>query len=373
MLRNPLRSRFLVVAWWLFPIYIVPFIYVGWVDARVLSLWFTGSIMLAAVLARLYRRSAADVLASDSRAPIVYLRNFSQEEILSPANIRFDRVDKRVLLSIASLLLIAAPHVLLLVAGWSIFNHGTGEPWALMLCIVTVLSATLIALFFCFRVLYGQWSLTLEAELAKVFRCVGPMVAIGRPGDWFAPRGAARVYLTDETWQEEVLELIESARIVVLQPAMTEGTWWEVANVVRLRDPRSVLFCNPDNFPRRRPTALTSDAEKAVAMPAALSMDAVFLKLESECGIRIDGKYRKAEFLTFDENWQPIQLPLVFRSWWLWPYVSWRLSRKTFGPLLSYAEQAANEKNACLGNASLSGSTRPLAESTVFERAVGGP
>jgi hypothetical protein len=58
---------------------------------------------------------------------------------------------------------------------------------------------------------------------------LGPMVAIGRPGEDLMTLGAARAYLSDEDWQDFVIDLLHGSRLVLLQVEASEGTWWEFA------------------------------------------------------------------------------------------------------------------------------------------------
>jgi hypothetical protein len=346
MSRQPFRSRLVVVLCWLLPLILAPFKFAGVLNSHyfeiVLVLWFVGNIFLSGFLARLYRRSAQEVLTANPSALVVYLRSFDHEEIMSPANIFLDRSHKRPVLFCLSILLVATPHVVTLALAWPCFaNHG--DAWALVMSFLSVLSAIAFVLLVCFRILYGQLSLTLEAELSRVFECVGPMVAIGRPGDWFAPRGAARMYLSDETWKEEVMKLIKRASIVVVQPAVSEGTWWELRNVLRLRDPHSVLFCFPHNFESAK---FAGEDRELFSRVASTQSDLVCLKLESEFNIKIDDIKKKAPFLGFGDDWEPHEYPIVLRHWMVWPFAASRLSRKTFGPLIAYAKKRSNNGDA---------------------------
>ena len=109
-----------------------------------------------------------------------------------------------------------------------------------------------------------------EKSIAKILRDIGPFVAVGAPGDALAPLGAARLYLGDDQWQEEVEALVRRASAVILVPEISDGTRWEVTKVAQWVDPRRVLMLVPN--PALRPLgyariqALT--AEKiAVALP----------------------------------------------------------------------------------------------------------
>lgn len=90
-----------------------------------------------------------------------------------------------------------------------------------------------------------------ERAVARALRSVGPLVAIGKPGERVAPFGAARIYVGDDEWRETVMKLLKKAALVVLQPEASEGTWWELNAVAKHVDARRVLMLVPD--PTLRP------------------------------------------------------------------------------------------------------------------------
>ena len=92
---------------------------------------------------------------------------------------------------------------------------------------------------------------TLEIQLARALRNVGPFVTIGRPTDVLAPFGAARLYVSNDQWQIAVTGLVRVACAVVLQPEATEGTWWEVNHATTTMNLRRILMIVPD--PSLRP------------------------------------------------------------------------------------------------------------------------
>src|SRR5574339_970358 len=55
-----------------------------------------------------------------------------------------------------------------------------------------------------------------EDNLCHALRRLGPVVAIGRPGERLPEVGAARLYVSDRTWQDAVRFFLEKARAVVI-------------------------------------------------------------------------------------------------------------------------------------------------------------
>mgnify|MGYP001489779346 CR=1 FL=1 len=69
---------------------------------------------------------------------------------------------------------------------------------------------------------------TVEQEVCEVMRQLGPIVAIGKPGEPFPELGAARVYTSDEEWQGTIIEYFNRANYVVVQAGPTANLWWEI-------------------------------------------------------------------------------------------------------------------------------------------------
>ena len=84
-----------------------------------------------------------------------------------------------------------------------------------------------------------------EGSLAAAFGKVGEMVAIGRPGEKLATTGAARLYVTDDQWQDKVLELIDKTDLVIWTFGDTEGLRWEISRLVKIVPPEKLVIAIP--------------------------------------------------------------------------------------------------------------------------------
>ena len=84
-------------------------------------------------------------------------------------------------------------------------------------------------------------ALTEEEHLARALAWIGPLVAVGRPGERLPQVGAQRVYLTNDTWQARVSELMKSAAMVVLRTGSSEGFHWEVTHALSTLSPERLL------------------------------------------------------------------------------------------------------------------------------------
>jgi len=81
-----------------------------------------------------------------------------------------------------------------------------------------------------------------EEQLCAVLSHLGPIIAVGRPGEKLTPVGFSRVYLDNDNWQTFVLDEIIQAQIVVIAPGLTEGFWWEFERVIKNVAPTRILI-----------------------------------------------------------------------------------------------------------------------------------
>jgi hypothetical protein len=71
---------------------------------------------------------------------------------------------------------------------------------------------------------------TEEEQLVKALREIGPVVAIGKPGERLPRLGAQRIYVEDADWQEQIRFWFTRAALVVIQVPSepTKGVTWEI-------------------------------------------------------------------------------------------------------------------------------------------------
>ncbi len=75
--------------------------------------------------------------------------------------------------------------------------------------------------------------MTFERVVEDHLSPFGPFIGIGRPEEPLSPLGAARDYVPDTVWQDEVQQRIRDASVVVLIIGTSQGLAWELW---RLRD-----------------------------------------------------------------------------------------------------------------------------------------
>jgi hypothetical protein len=81
-----------------------------------------------------------------------------------------------------------------------------------------------------------------EEQLGQVLEPVGPLVAIGTPGESLPTPGAIRRYAGDSDWKSIVESWLAGARLIVLRPGFSEGLWWEVREAVARSDPGKLII-----------------------------------------------------------------------------------------------------------------------------------
>lgn len=84
-----------------------------------------------------------------------------------------------------------------------------------------------------------------EEALAKALSKIGPAISIGRPGESEPELGTARLYVVDDDWQTAVTYLMERAAVVMFVIGTSEGLWWEIEQAIRLVPRERLLFFFP--------------------------------------------------------------------------------------------------------------------------------
>ena len=159
-------------------------------------------------------RGAGDVLATDTRPPVIYLRSF-QDDVRSPI----------------------------------------GGGFGLWL-----------------KVLMWFQPISFEQELAAIMNRLGPFVAVGKPGEKLPELGANRFYFRDDEWQTRVAELVQRARLTVILYGGTANLWWEIDHVFRSVTPDRVVLLIPERGKRTR--AMEAQLEERLGFPGALVVNA---------------------------------------------------------------------------------------------------
>lgn len=83
--------------------------------------------------------------------------------------------------------------------------------------------------------------LTLEERLVQVLSIIGPVVAVGRPGEKLPTLGAARFYVKEDRWREKVSQISRELAFVVWVSGMTDGLQWELGHLISTVSPEKLI------------------------------------------------------------------------------------------------------------------------------------
>lgn len=147
---------------------------------------------------------------------------------------------------------------------------------------------------------------TSEQQMELYFRNKGAFVAIGKPGEKIVTGGANRMYVTNEEWQDVVLDYLDRSQLVVLQPNRTEGVWWEIEKSVELVVPERLFYCMM-NF-RNRQNDYENFRIRFEALRAGITLP------------RFIGNSDSIYFFRFNADWQPERVQLKYHKWYKWPF-----------------------------------------------------
>lgn len=145
----------------------------------------------------------------------------------------------------------------------------------------------------------SDWGPREQVKLAGYMACVGPCIAIGRPGEPLPELGAGRLYVSGDQWRKVVGQYFWKAAVVVVRAGHTDGLRWEIEQLVRNRSPKKILFI----LPRTKSDHAGFRGWANGILPRALP--------ENMPGSRL---------LTFSSDWQPLPLKAgdtLFQTLWL--------------------------------------------------------
>jgi TM2 domain-containing membrane protein YozV len=153
------------------------------------------------------------------------------------------------------------------------------------------------------RVLGGfAVGVTFEQILAATFNQVGPFVAIGRPAEALPELGAARVYYKDTEWRAKIVELMGSARLVVIRAGGTENLWWEIEHARRTVDPRRVIVAVVERG--KTASDWLSRLGDVIGRPIHQPADRIAEWARPMWNALFGGNLRPL-FVTFNSSWEP--------------------------------------------------------------------
>jgi len=139
----------------------------------------------------------------------------------------------------------------------------------------------------------------------RAFAPLGPVIAIGEPGEKLRPLGAARLLVGDKEWQAEVGALIAEARLLLIRAGTSPGVLCEIRLSVEQNRAQSLLLIVPverDAY----------DLFRKMAQPL-FSRD-----LPPSTGVTHDRRHSQA-IISFDGAWTPTVHALKLKDYSLAP------------------------------------------------------
>jgi hypothetical protein len=187
--------------------------------------------------------------------------------------------------------------------------------------------------------------LTEEEQFVAALRPVGPVLAVGNPGDRQPRAGAWRLDLPAKEWRPRVAADMERARLVVLMAGTGPGLVWEYAQAIRHVQPRRLMLAilaEASEYEQFRKLATEEVAGMGNVPPPVLPdypshEESPWNRATGETGLW---------FVRFDENWSTeriIPKPVYARKYMKW---SFRNALLAVFPGLIAADMAAGRTRA---------------------------
>jgi len=138
------------------------------------------------------------------------------------------------------------------------------------------------------QLMTSRWGPTSQIQLERLFRDIGPYIAIGQPGEELAGTGAARIYVSNEAWQKQVACWLQEARLVVLRLGSTAGVNTEMEMLREWNKPERILLIMPN----------TKKAYQDFRRVASGILPCTFPE-----------QWSATHLMRFDQQWNPHELP----------------------------------------------------------------
>jgi hypothetical protein len=192
---------------------------------------------------RLRALTAAAVLRTDARSPILYLRSFQSDDQEDPRTVR--------------------------------------------------------------QTIGGAWMQgTAEERDVQHLRRIGPVLAVSRPGVRLPPIGAARVAFSNADWKTGVRKLVNDSQLIVVKIGTSANLFWELGEVFQAHPFKRVLVCMPPSaadsitntqqqYERFRRALAKELPSLAGVLPQELGATGYFLFRRPDSFIEFSGKSTK--------------------------------------------------------------------------------
>jgi hypothetical protein len=138
---------------------------------------------------------------------------------------------------------------------------------------------------------------TFEEDLVAVLRDIGPVVAVGLPGEDLSLLGAIRFYLYEYNWQIVIEELMTISQLIIIHAGTSQGLLWEIETALEKID-CSKIFISFSYW-----QSFKYDVDRAEAYERFKKhAEAVF----AGKNVRLPEQIGNAEFLAFNSEGVPV-------------------------------------------------------------------
>ncbi len=145
-------------------------------------------------------------------------------------------------------------------------------------------------------------SFTEEEILSNVLTKFGPCVAVGDPNERLPNLGMSRFYFSDDEWRTKVKDLIRTARLVVMRAGGTNGFWEELEMAVEILDPQKLYILLP--FDPANETVISPDVPSDYNRFRRRAEKILPKELTFFIGSRVPGGSLSG-VIRFDSDWSP--------------------------------------------------------------------
>jgi hypothetical protein len=146
---------------------------------------------------------------------------------------------------------------------------------------------------------------TEEEQISRVFDRLGPVIAIGEPGEELPPLGAARLLVAESQWKPEVRALMDKARLLLIRAGTSPGVLWEISAAVEQNRPEALL--------------LIVSAEQQEYGSFCAAAQPLFTRGLPQWAGRVENREHPLAVIDFDGTWTPTFRPLKIRRYSLAP------------------------------------------------------
>ncbi len=150
-----------------------------------------------------------------------------------------------------------------------------------------------------------------EQELAEILNRVGPVIAIGKPGEPLPELGAARLYVGDADWKAKVTDWMARSGLVLIRTGSTPNLHWEIEQAMTRVPRRQILFVNLGDA--KKTAAFDQYFEQRfgpVIRPTTAAEAPVWMKLVSS------GRVVAGKIICFDSSLQAREEPIRLKVSW---------------------------------------------------------